>query len=97
VRWEEKRGFVPLVSCNHLCLAIFIFAGDEISSSTFTAELLAKLLPHLGRAEIREYVVLVRKAGHFLAYGLLTLLVYRAAAKTKGMQRYALPGAAFLL
>ncbi|MDI9440590.1 MAG: VanZ family protein [Firmicutes bacterium] len=76
-------------------LAIFIFAGDEISSSTFTAELLAKLLPHLGRAEIREYVVLVRKAGHFLAYGLLTLLVYRAAAKTKGMQRYALPGAAF--
>lgn len=87
---ELLRWFAVLI----YVAAMFIFAGDEISSSTFTGKLLAKWLPHAGSAQIRGYVMLVRKAGHFFAYGLLAFLVYRAAMKTKRLQRLALPVAA---
>ncbi len=74
--------------------AMFSFAGNEISSATFTGRLLAKWLPQAGSAQIKRYVLIVRKLGHFSAYALLTLLVYWAALRTKRLRRVALPGAA---
>lgn len=72
-------------------LAMFLFAGQEASSASQTGRWLAKLLPHLSGAELRELVFAARKIGHVLAYGLLTLLVYYAARKTKRLSRLALP------
>ena len=71
--------------------AMFLYAGQEASSAGYTNQLLAKWFPWLSHSEIREYVVLVRKMGHVLAYGCLTLIVYSAARKTKRLQRLALP------
>lgn len=71
-------------------LAMFSFASQEVSSASYTGQLLAKFLPHLSGAELRRYVLLGRKLGHVLAYGLLTLIVYYAALKTKKMRRGAL-------
>ena len=70
---------------------MFIFAGQEASSAGFTSTLLTRWLPHLSRAEIRQWVLTVRKAGHFFAYVLLTVLVYCAARKTRKLRRGALP------
>lgn len=75
-------------------LAMFTFASKEVSSASYTGQLLAKILPHLSGAELRQYVLLGRKMGHVLAYGLLTLIVYYAALKTKKMRRGALGFAA---
>lgn len=74
--------------------ALFVFAGDEVSSAAVTGRFLAELLPHLGAAQIKRYVVIVRKLGHFFAYALLAFLVYRAALQTKKLHRAALPCAA---
>ncbi len=70
--------------------ALFVFAGQEASSAGFTSQLLAKWLPQLTSAQIRSYVVVVRKTGHVVAYGLLTLMVYYAALKTSKSRKGAL-------
>lgn len=72
-------------------IAMFLFAGQEVSSASYTNKLLARWLPHLSNAEIKQLVVLARKAGHVLAYGVLTLIVYYAARRTKKLRRGALP------
>lgn len=70
---------------------MFVFAGQEASSASVTSTLLTRLLPHLSRTEIRQWVLTLRKTGHFFAYALLTILVYYAARKTKKLDRWALP------
>ncbi|HHT89449.1 MAG: VanZ family protein [Bacillota bacterium] len=75
-------------------IAMFLFAGQEASSAGFSSTLLQRLWPHLTRSELRHWVLVLRKAGHFLAYAVLTLLVYYAARRTKKLQRAALPIAA---
>lgn len=72
-------------------LIMFIFAGQEASSASHTGQFLSRWLPHLSAAEIREYVFMARKAVHVGAYGLLTLLAYWAARRTKKLKRVALP------
>lgn len=81
-------------------VALFVYAGQEASSASFTSKLLAKWLPQLTSAQIKSYVVVLRKAGHVMAYGLLTLLLYCAALKTSKSRRGSLPfaiGVAFLV
>ena len=72
-------------------LAMFMFAGNEASSASYTHRLLARWMPHLSSAEIRQCVLVARKAGHVLAYGFLTLIVYLAARRTRKLRRGALP------
>lgn len=76
--------------------AMFVFAGNEISGATFTGRFLASWLPGASSAQIKRYVLIVRKLGHFSAYAILTLLVYWAAARTKKLRRATLPAAALL-
>jgi len=75
-------------------VAMFLFAGQEASSASETGMLLARLFPHLSSAELRQLVLVARKAGHVVAYGLLTVIVYYAARKTKRLSGFALPFAA---
>ncbi len=70
---------------------MFLFASQEVSSASYTGTLLARWLPHLTAAELRHLVIWGRKIGHALAYGVLTVLVYYAARKTKRLRRGALP------
>lgn len=72
---------------------MFLYASQEASSAGYTSKLMAKWFPWLSYSQIREYVLVVRKAGHVLAYGVLTLIVYTAARKTKRIHRVALPSA----
>ncbi len=72
-------------------LSMFLFANHEASGANYTGTFLARLLPHLSGAELRQLVVVGRKIGHVLAYGVLTLIVYFAANKTKRLRRAALP------
>ena len=74
--------------------AMFLLASQEASSASYTRHILAKWFPHLTNAEMRQMVLLMRKSGHVLAYGVLTLVVYLAARKTKKVRRFALPLAA---
>lgn len=76
-------------------LAMFLVAGQETSSFSYTSRFFARWLPHLSGSELRQFVLIARKTGHVLAYGLLTLLVYYAARKTKKIKRGALPFATF--
>jgi VanZ family protein len=81
-------------------LAMFLFAGQDASSAGYTSSLLARWLPHLSAAELRQLVFLARKAVHVVAYAVLTLIVYLAARRTKGLRRVALPfagGFAFIV
>lgn len=71
-------------------LAMFLFAGQEASSASNTKIFLTRWLPHLSSSEIGQLVLVARKAGHLLAYGLLTLIVYFAARKTKKLHGAAL-------
>lgn len=71
--------------------AMFFYASHESSSASQTNKLLAKWFPWLSNGEIREYVVILRKTGHVLAYGVLTGIVYAAARKTKWLRNFALP------
>lgn len=64
-------------------LAMFLFTRQDISSAGHTTQLLARWFPQLSAAELRHYVIVLRKLGHVLAYSLLTLLVYLAADKTE--------------
>lgn len=68
---------------------MFLFAGQETSSASFTSKILAKLLPELSGSQLRYYVLILRKTGHVLAYGLLMLLMYNACRKTKKTRRFA--------
>ena len=77
VQWAVVAAYV---------LAMFFFTRQDVSGAGHTAQLLARLLPHLSGAELRRLVFLLRKAGHVLAYALLTFLVYRAASRTKKLQ-----------
>lgn len=77
VQWAVVAAYV---------LAMFFFTRQDVSGAGHTAQLLARLLPHLSGAELRQLVFLLRKAGHVLAYALLTFLVYRAASRTKKLQ-----------
>jgi VanZ family protein len=72
-------------------LALFLFTRHDTSGAGYTAQLLARWFPHLSSSELRHYVWLLRKAGHVLAYGFLTVLVYYAATNTKRLRRWALP------
>ncbi len=72
-------------------MTMFLFASQEASSANYTGTFLARLLPHLSGAELRQLVLVARKVGHVVAYGFLTLIVYYAARKTKGLRRGALP------
>lgn len=74
--------------------SMFLFAGQETSSANFTNKFLAKLLPQLSRAELKSFVLILRKVGHVLAYGVLMYLMYNACHKTKSTRRIALPLAA---
>ena len=79
---------------------LFVYAGHEASSAGFTSSLLAKWLPQLTSTQIKSCVVLLRKTGHVVAYGLLTLMVYYAALKTSKSRKGSLPfaiGFAFLV
>lgn len=71
--------------------AIFLYAGQEASSAGATNKWMAKLLPWLNNAELRNYVLVYRKTVHVLAYGVLTFLVYLAARRTKFLRSKALP------
>lgn len=70
---------------------LFIYAGQEISSASHTSELLKRWLPQLTSAQIKSFVFVLRKLGHVVAYGLLTLIVYFAAFKTSKSRKIALP------
>lgn len=90
---HSGRGIIELVQWLIVLVyvgALFVFAGQEASSAGFTSQLLAKWLPQLTNAQIRSYVVVVRKTGHVVAYGLLTLMVYYAALKTSKSRKGAL-------
>lgn len=71
-------------------VVLFTSTGHEVSTASFTNQLLAKLMPHLTRAELKKYVLLLRKFGHVLAYGLLTLIVYQACFKTSKKDKLSL-------
>ena len=71
-------------------LTMFLFASQEASSANYTGTFLARMLPHLSSAELRQMVLAGRKIGHVLAYAFLTLIVYYASRKTKQMRRGAL-------
>lgn len=85
----EVKLFQWLIVCLYV-MAMFLFAGDEVSSSTFTGRLLKKWLPWLGPGEIRHWVFILRKLGHLAAYALLTVIVHAAARRTPGLRRAAL-------
>lgn len=70
---------------------VFFFTKQEESSARFTTELLAKWLPGLTSVQLAQWVYFIRKTGHILAYGVLTLLAHYAARRTKGTKNYALP------
>lgn len=72
-------------------VSMFVFAGQQDSSAAATAQLLARWLPHFGKAEIQQLVFWIRKLGHVAAYGVLTLLVFNAVRVTSGLKRRALP------
>lgn len=81
VQWAVVGAYV---------LAIFLFSRHDVSGAGYTAQLLARWFPHLKGAELRYYVLVVRKVGHVLAYGLLTFLVYQAARRTEKLRGRAL-------
>lgn len=70
---------------------MFLFASQEASSASYTNSFLARWLPHLSAAELRQLTLIARKAVHVLAYGVLTLIVYYAGRKTRKMRPIALP------
>ncbi|HKM43044.1 MAG TPA: VanZ family protein [Limnochordia bacterium] len=72
-------------------LVMFLFASQEASSASYTNSFLARWLPHLSAAELRQLTLIARKAVHVLAYGVLTLIVYYAGRKTRKMRPIALP------
>lgn len=71
-------------------LVMFVFTRQDVSSAGYTAQLLARWFPQLSSAELRQLVWLLRKAGHVLAYAVLTLLVYSASRSTKRLRGRAL-------
>ena len=79
---------------------MFLFAGQEASSASYTNSFLARWLPHLSATELRQLTLVGRKMVHVVAYGFLTLIVYYAGRKTKKLSRRALPlavGFAFVI
>lgn len=72
-------------------VALFVYAGREISSASHTGELLKRWLPQLTAAQIKKYVFILRKLGHVGAYGILTTMVYYAAFKTSKSRKRSLP------
>lgn len=72
-------------------VTLFVYAGREISSASYTSELLTRWLPQLTGAQIKQCVFLLRKTGHVAAYGLLTWIVYYATLKTSKSTKKALP------
>ncbi|NMB19353.1 MAG: VanZ family protein [Firmicutes bacterium] len=72
-------------------IVMFLFASQEASSASYTSSFLARWLPHLSAAELRQLTVIARKAVHVAAYGVLTLITYYASRKTKKLHRIALP------
>jgi VanZ family protein len=69
---------------------MFLFASQEASSASYTNSFLARWLPHLSAAELRQLTLVGRKMVHVAAYGFLTLIVYYAGRKTRRMRPIAL-------
>jgi len=88
------RGFILLIQwaiVGVYVVTMFLFASQEGSSDIYTGTFLARLLPHLSSAELRQVVLVARKVGHVVAYGFLTLIVNYAARKTNRLRTRALP------
>jgi len=88
------RGIVILIQWAFVIMYVivmFLFASQEASSASYTNTFLARFLPHLSAAELRQLTLIARKAVHVFAYGVLTLITYYAGRRTKRLRRAALP------
>jgi VanZ family protein len=80
--WTMIRAWLPVI----VWLGIIVFESTDLLSSRHTEGLLyslaTALFGHIDRAKFDVFHAILRKIGHFVGYGMLGLLVWRAERMT---------------